>query len=71
VQTLEKGLKGPHGANEHLVAVARQFLIKSKQKSSRIILREPPDPRPILRFFARLLPHRSKKTPSLGKVELS
>ena len=71
VELLEKGLKGPHGANEHIVATARQFLTKARQKSSNIILRQPPDPRPILHFFARLLPHRSKKTQSPGKVESS
>ncbi len=71
VEMLEKGLKGPHGATEHVVTMARQFLIKAKQKSSTIILRQPPDPRPILHFFARLLPHRSKKTQSPGKVESS
>jgi Tfp pilus assembly protein PilF len=71
VEMLEKGLQGPHGANEHVVALARQLLVQSKQKSRTIIIRQPPDPRPMLRFFARLLPHRSKKTQSPDEVELS
>lgn len=71
VEMLEKGLQGPHGANEHVVALARQLLVQSKQKSRTIILRQPPDPRPVLHFFARLLPHRSKKMQSSDKVELS
>jgi Tfp pilus assembly protein PilF len=71
VEMLERGLHVPHGANEHVVALARQFLVKAKQKSSNIILRQPPDPRPILHFFAHLIPHRSKKMQSLDKAELS
>jgi hypothetical protein len=64
---LEKGLHSPHGANEHVVAMARQFLVKAKQKSSNIILRQPPDPRPILHFFSRLIPHRSKKENAVSR----
>ncbi|TMB86038.1 MAG: tetratricopeptide repeat protein, partial [Chloroflexi bacterium] len=52
VEILERGLKGPHGANEHVVAMARQFLSQARQKSKNIILREPPDPRRWLHFFA-------------------
>ncbi len=54
VEVLERGLRGPHGANEHIVAMARKFLSESRQKSKNIILREPPDPRDLLRFFSRL-----------------
>jgi Tfp pilus assembly protein PilF len=71
VEMLEQGLKSPHGANEHVVATARQFLTRARQKSSNIIIRQPPDPRPILHFFTRFLPHRSKKKQSPGEIELS
>jgi Tfp pilus assembly protein PilF len=54
VEMLERGLRGPHGANEHIVAMARQFLCEARQKSKNIILREPPDPRHLVRFFSRL-----------------
>jgi tetratricopeptide (TPR) repeat protein len=54
VEMLERGLSGPHGANEHVVAMARQFLTQARQKSKGIILREPPDPRRLLDVFARL-----------------
>ncbi len=71
VEFLERGLKGPHGANEHVVAMARQFLVQARQKSKNIILREPPDPRRWLRLFARFIPRKSVETCSSGKVELS
>lgn len=71
VEILERGLKGPHGANEHVVAMARQFLVQARQKSKNIILREPPDPRRWLRLFARFIPRKSVETGSPGKVELS
>ena len=54
VEMLERGLGGPHGANEHVVAMARQLLTQARQKSKGIILREPPDPRRLLDVFARL-----------------
>ncbi len=54
VEMLERGLRGPHGANEHIVAMARQFLCEARQKSKNIILREPPDPRHLVRSFSRL-----------------
>jgi len=65
VEVLERGLRGPHGANEHIVAMARQFLTESRQKSKNIILREPPDPRRLLRFFSGLR-LRKNKHPSHG-----
>ena len=71
VEILERGLKGPHGANEHVVAMARQFLSQARQKSKNIILREPPDPRRWLRFFASFIPRKGKETQASGSVELS
>ena len=70
VEILERGLKGPHGANEHVVAMARQFLSQARQKSKNIILREPPDPRRWLHFFARFIPRKGEKTQASGSVEL-
>jgi Tfp pilus assembly protein PilF len=60
VEMLEKGLKAPHGANEHIVAMARNLLSQSRQKCKGIILREPPDPRGLLRLFARFRPARAE-----------
>ena len=71
VEILERGLKGPHGANEHIVAMAREFLAQSRQKAKNIILREPPDPRRWLRFFASFIPRKGKETQTSGSVELS
>lgn len=70
VELLERGLKGPHGANEHIVAMARQFLTQARQKTKGIILREPPDPRRLLRLFDRLRPMQVKRTHATeeGKV---
>ena len=61
VELLEEGLHAPHGANEHVVALARRFLTEARQKSKNIILREPPDPRPqrLLRLFSRLKTRKS------------
>jgi Tfp pilus assembly protein PilF len=59
VEMLEQGLQKPHGANEHLVAMAQQFLIQARQKSKNIILREPPDPRRLLRLFSQLQSRKS------------
>lgn len=54
VGILEQGLQTPHGANEHVVALGRRFLQEARHKSKNIILREPPDPRPVrlLRLFS-------------------
>lgn len=54
MEWLERGLQAPHGANEHIVALARRFLSEARQKSKGIIVREPPDPRPqrLLRLFS-------------------
>ncbi len=71
VEVLERGLKGPHGANEHIVAMARQLLVQARQKSKNIILREPPDPRRWLRLIARFMPRKGEETDASGKVELS
>lgn len=72
VEYLERGLKGPHGANEHVVGMARQFLKEAQHKSKGIILREPPDPRRLLRFFAHFRSQKAGKEPSTsGSVELS
>ena len=54
VALLEQGLKAPHRANEHVVAMARSLLTQSRQKSKSIIVRDPPDPRTIFRFVKRL-----------------
>jgi Tfp pilus assembly protein PilF len=61
VEMLEKGLRAPHGANEHIVAMARKLLVEARQKCKGIILREPPDPRRLLRLFARLRPMPAKR----------
>ena len=71
VEILERGLKGPHGANEHIVAMARELLAQSRQKAKNIILREPPDPRRWLRFFASFIRRKGKETQASGSVELS
>ena len=68
VEILERGLKGPHRANEHVVTMARQFLIQARQKSKNIILREPPDPHRWLRFFARFIPRKGEGTQASGSV---
>ena len=45
VALLEQGLKvPPHRANEHVVAMARNLLTQSRQKSKGIIVRDPPIP---------------------------
>jgi len=71
VEFLERGLKLPHGANEHIVAMARQLLTQARQKSKNIILREPPDPRHWLSLFTWLQPGKKGKAPATGKVEFS
>ncbi len=53
VSLLEQGLKCPHGANEHIVALARQLLVQARQKDKGAIIRDPPDPRRWLRLFPR------------------
>ena len=61
VELLEQGLQAPHGANEHMVALAKHFLSESRQKNKNIIIREPPDPRPqrLLRLFSRFKPQKN------------
>lgn len=54
VELLEEGLHRPHGANEHIVAMAKSLLTQARQRTKKTILREPPDPRNVLRLFARL-----------------
>ncbi len=71
VELLEDGLKSPHGANEHIVAMARQLLTQARQKSRNIILREPPDPRRWLRLLTWLRPRKRRDAAAAGKVELS
>ncbi len=71
VDVLERGLKGHHGANEHIVAMARQFLTQARQKTKGIILREPPDPRGLLSLLARFRPGKGKQTLVTGKARLS
>ncbi len=68
VDMLEKGLKAPHGADEHIVAMARSLLSQSRQKCKGTILREPPDPRGLLRLFARFRPMLAKRTPTPREV---
>jgi Tfp pilus assembly protein PilF len=71
VEFLERGLKGPHGANEHVVAQARQLLVQARQKSKSMILRDPPDPRRWLRLITRIVPRKSDENNASGEVELS
>lgn len=66
VEQLERALKGPHGANEHVVAQAKQLLTQAKQKSKGLVLREPPDPRQWRRLFARFRPSKKKETHASG-----
>jgi tetratricopeptide (TPR) repeat protein len=54
VALLERGLKVPHRANEHIVAMARNLLTQSRQKSKGLIVRDPPDPRTLFWFVKRL-----------------
>jgi Tfp pilus assembly protein PilF len=70
VEILERGLKGPHGSNEHVVAMARQLLVQARQKSKNIVLRELPDPRGWLRLFARFMPRKGDETNGIGKLEM-
>ena len=70
VEILELGLKGPHGSNEHVVAMVRQLLVQARQKSKRMVMRELPDPRRWMRLFARFMPRKSDETSASGKVEL-
>src|SRR5205814_8591762 len=70
VEVLERGLKGPHGSNEHVVAMARQLLVQARQKSKSIVLRELPDPRRRLRLFARFKPRKGDVTNASGEVGL-
>jgi Tfp pilus assembly protein PilF len=69
VEMLERGLGSPHGANEHVVAMARQFLTQARQKSKGLILREPPDPRHLPRVFARLWSLLTKRSHAKGVGE--
>jgi len=66
VALLDEGLHRPHGANEHIVAMARSLLKQSVQRSKNTIVREPPDPRNLLRLFARL---RGKAPQTVAAVE--
>jgi tetratricopeptide (TPR) repeat protein len=50
VALLEQGLKAPHRANEHVVAMAKSLLTQSRQKCKNIIVRDPPDPRALFQF---------------------
>ncbi len=70
VEILERSLKGPHGSNEHVVAMARQLLVQARQKSKNIVLRELPDPRRWLRLFARFMPRKGDETTGTGQVEM-
>jgi Tfp pilus assembly protein PilF len=65
VELLEEGLHRPHGANEHIVVMARSLLTQARQHTKNTILREPPDPHNILRLFARL---RKDKAPQPAAV---
>ena len=68
VEILERGLKVPHGSNEHVVAMARQLLVQARKKSKNIVLRELPDPRRWLRLFARFMPRKGDETTGTGQV---
>ena len=61
VEMLERGLNGPHAANEHVVAMAHQLLSQARQKCKGLVLREPPDPRNLFRLFARFRPTLVKR----------
>jgi len=63
ISLLEKGLKEPHGANEHIVAMARQLLTQTRQKNKGTIIREPPDPRRWLQLFTRLSKGKQSQVP--------
>ena len=65
VVLLEEGLHSRHGANEHVVAMAKSLLTQARQRTKNTILREPPDPRLWLRLFARL---RKGKAPPTAAV---
>jgi tetratricopeptide (TPR) repeat protein len=67
VELLEKGLRNPHGANEHIVQMARTFLTEARQKYKGIILREPPDPRRLLHIFDRLRPMLARRKQAEAK----
>ncbi len=71
VEMLERGLNGPHRANEHVVAIARQLLVQARQKRKGMILREPPDPRRLLHLFDRLLARRVKRKQATQEAQLS
>jgi Tfp pilus assembly protein PilF len=64
VTMLEEGLHKPHGANEHIVALARKLLMQARQRTKNTIIREPPDPRAWLHLFARLHKGKALQTPS-------
>lgn len=67
VELLERGLKRPHGADEHIVAMARQLLKQARQKSRNMILREPPDPRRLLRHLSWLQPRKKSDAAAIAK----
>ena len=71
VELLERGLKRPHRADEHVVAMARQLHTQARQKSRNIILREPPDPRRWLHLFTRFHLRKKTQAPASGQVEFS
>ncbi len=62
VELLEEGLHRPHGANEHIVALAKSLLTQARQRTKNTILREPPDPSNLLRLFARLRKGKATQT---------
>ena len=62
VTLLEDGLQSRHGANEHVVAMAKSLLTQARQRTRNTILREPPDFRIWLRLFARLRKGKAPQT---------
>jgi Tfp pilus assembly protein PilF len=69
VTMLEEGLHKPHGANEHVVALARKLLTQARQHTKNTIIREPPDPRAWLHLFARLCKGRALQTSNRAVAE--
>ena len=62
VTILEDGLHSRHGANEHVVALAKHLLTQARQRTKGTILREPPDLGIWPRLFARLRKGKAPQT---------
>jgi tetratricopeptide (TPR) repeat protein len=71
VELLGLGLHQPHGANEHIVGMAKELLTQARQKSKTAILRQPPDPFSFPRTIARFFRLQKKPVPVGSQVELN